>query len=126
MAYNYTPLQKTATDLITKFGQAVTFTRRSNSTYNPADGTFGSSSTSTYTAQLVMLDKPITEEGASSITGVTKSAMQEVEQEALCSSTTEPVIGDAAEVNGRNYRVTAVKRNQPASTVVFYEIRLAS
>ncbi len=73
-----------------------------------------------------MLDKPITEEGASSITGVTKSALQEVEQEALCSSTTEPAIGDAAEINSRNYRVTAVKRNQPAATVVFYEIRLAS
>ncbi len=117
MAYNYTPLQKTATDLITKFGQAVTFTKTSDTTYNPTDGTFGSSSTSTYTAQLVLMNEP-KQEG--------EESLQEIEQNALVTSSTAPVIGDAAEINGESYRVTKVTKNQPASTVVFYEIRLAS
>jgi len=49
-----------------------------------------------------------------------------VENEALCSSTTEPTIGDTATINSDQYKITAVKKIQPAATVVFYELRIAS
>jgi hypothetical protein len=126
MAFNYTPLQQTATDLITKFGQSVTFAKKTTSGYNPATGGFSSSASSTYTAQVTLLEASKIEEGASSITGTTVSALQEIEREALCSSTTEPEIGDTATINSEKYRVTAVNKVQPASTVVYYELRIAS
>ena len=126
MAFNYSPLNKTATDLITKFGQAVTFSRYARGEYSPNTGAFSSNVGQTYTAQVVILNEPKTEEGASSITGTTVSSLQEVENNALCSSATEPTIGDTATINSDKFRITAVKKIQPASTVVFYELRIAS
>ena len=126
MAFNYSPLNKTATDLIAKFGQAVTFSKKVTSAYQPETGGFSNSVSSTYVAQIVILNEPKTEEGASSITGTTVSSLQEVENNALCSSTTEPTIGDTATINSDKFRITAVNKIQPAATVVFYELRIAS
>ena len=62
MAFNYSPLNKTATDLITKFGQAVTFSRYARGEYSPNTGAFSSNVGQTYTAQVVILNEPKTEE----------------------------------------------------------------
>lgn len=118
MAFNYSPLNKTATDLITKFGQAVTFSKKVTSAYQPETGGFSNSVSSTYAAQIVILDEPKSEKEESSTILV--------ENEALCSSTTEPTIGDTATINSDQYKITAVKKIQPAATVVFYELRIAS
>ena len=53
MAFDYAPLASTATKMITEFGQAVTFTRNGNVTYDPTQGV-GSSSQTTYDANIVL------------------------------------------------------------------------
>tara|TARA_R110000764_G_scaffold35177_6_gene78547 strand:+ start:1264 stop:1620 length:357 start_codon:yes stop_codon:yes gene_type:complete len=118
MAFNYSPLNKTATNLITKFGQAVTFSRYARGEYSPNTGAFSSNVGQTYTAQVVILDQPKSE--------VEETSTLTVENDALCSSATEPTIGDTATINSDKFRITAVKKIQPASTVVFYELRIAS
>jgi hypothetical protein len=52
MSYNYTPLNQTATRLITTFGRDVTFTRQTQDAYNPATGVTSNTS-STYTKKCV-------------------------------------------------------------------------
>lgn len=117
MSLNYTQLAATATRLITDNGQSVTFQSKARGTYNPAAG-FSSSSNSTYTAQVVLLNEAKEESADDTI--------QSEDQPAICSSTTEPKISDTATINGRNYRVVSVTKVQPAATVIYYDIRLAS
>lgn len=123
MAFNYTPLATTATNLITNFGQSVTFTRRATSAYNPLSGaTLGNT---TYTAQIVLLNESKNEYGSNSVVVKPANGLQEQEHNALCSSTTAPKIGDTATINSEHYRITGVKPTQPSTTVVMYELRLA-
>lgn len=117
MSLNYTQLAATAKKLITDNGQLVTFKAKSRGAYNPAAG-HTSQSTSTYTAQIVMLDKPKAEQ--------TEETKQFEIQDAIAHSETEPSISDTATINGRNFRVLSVVRIQPATTVVYYELQLAS
>ena len=113
MAFNYTPLANTATDLIKNFGQSVTFTRIAE-TYVP---TGLSTSSSTYTANLVLLDAP-KEQAETGLISERKSA--------LVSSTTEPLINDTVVVNSEHFSVQKVKIIQPASTVLYYELEISS
>jgi hypothetical protein len=117
MSLDYTALAAMATRLITENGQSVTFQTKARGTYDPAAG-FSSSSNSTYTAKVVLLNEA-KEEAAD-------DTIQSEEQPALCSSSTEPKISDTATINGRNYRVVSVTKVQPATTVIYYDIRLAS
>ena len=119
MSIDYSRLQTTATDLITKFGQAVTFTRDTRSNYNPSTGNFGSTTMGqTIATKLVLINRPKQERS--------ENTQQFNEQEALVSSSTALKINDRAAINGSNYRVTSVKTVQPASTVIYYELLLAS
>lgn len=117
MAFNYSPLSTTATNLIKNFGQSVTFTRNGSISYSPSTGV-SSSSQSTYTANIVLFDQIKLEE--------TESSIAEKEFPASMSSTTAPKIGDTATINSENYRIVNVNPIQPASTVVYYELRLRS
>jgi len=117
MAIDYVGLAATAKRLITENGQVITFQTQSRGTYNPSAG-FSSSSNSTYTASVVMLNESKEEKG--------DGTQQGEAQPAICTSTTEIKISDTATINGRSYRVTKVNKVQPATTVMYYDILLAS
>lgn len=117
MGVDYVALAKTAKKLISENGQTVTFQTQARGTYNPSAG-FSSSSNSTYTAEVVMLNTGKAEKG--------DGTQQGEEQPAICSSTTELKISDTATINGRKYRVTSVTKVQPATTVLYYDVLLAS
>ncbi len=115
MAFDYSPLSTTAKNLITNFGQSVTFTRFSSINYNPASG-IASSSTSTYSAQIVLFDQIKNEDGDTN--------MQIKEFPASMHSTTVPLIGDTATINSEKLRIVEINPIQPGSSVVYYELRL--
>jgi len=117
MAINYTALQTTATNLITDFGQAVTFYKTSRGSYSPGSG-FASHSSAGYATKVVLLDQPKAE--------ATDTQIQEKRTQAIMSSSTAPEIGDTATINTEEYRIAEVEPIQPASTVVAYELLLAS
>ena len=55
-----------------------------------------------------------------------ENSLAEKEFPASMSSTTAPEIGDTATINGENYRIVTVNPIQPASSVIYYELRLRS
>lgn len=116
MALNYAALAATAQRLITDNGQTVTVNRPARGAYDPAAGFSGS--VTTYSCEIVMLDEPKKESP--------DSTKQNEEQLALCYSATLPLISDTCTINGKEYRFLSVKTVQPATTVVYYEIRLSS
>jgi len=113
MAFNYAPLSATAKSLITDFGQSVTFTRIAE-TYSPTGLSTGSS---TYTANLVIIDAPKQQDETGLITE-TKTA--------LVTSDTAVLISDTVAVNSEHFRVLNVKALSPASTLIYYELELGS
>jgi|TARA_R110001606_G_scaffold356920_1_gene508352 hypothetical protein len=117
MAFNYSPLSTTATNLIKNFGQSVTFTRNGSVTYDPTAGVSSSSQT-TYTANIVLFDQTKRE--------MDDTSLAEKEFPASMSSTTAPKIGDTATINGENYRILDVTPVQPGTSVIYYEARLRS
>lgn len=118
MSYSYLGLKSTATDLITKFGQPVTFSRFNLNTYSPSAGFDSEGSATTYAANIVLFGQIKSEENETSV--------QRKEFPASMSSATAPKIGDTATINSEKYRIIEINPIQPASTVVYYELRLAS
>ncbi|MAO24447.1 MAG: hypothetical protein CMJ25_27185 [Phycisphaerae bacterium] len=55
MAYNYTPITKSAEALITRFGEEFTFTRTTDGAYNPATGSVAQT-TATYKKYACVFD----------------------------------------------------------------------
>ena len=117
-AFSYSSLNKTATDLITKFGQSVTFSRFNLNAYSPSAGFNSEGSATTYSANIVLFNQDKSEEAETSV--------QRQEFDASMSSTTAPKIGDTATINSSKYRIVEITPIQPGSTVVYYELRLAS
>lgn len=117
MAFNYAPLASTATKMITEYGQTVTFTRNGNVSYDPTQGVSSSSQT-TYEAKVVAFSA-LKEEAP-------ESSLAVKEFTAYCSSSTPPKIGDTATINSENFRVIEINPVQPATTVIYYELRLRS
>ncbi len=115
MAFNYSNLNTTAETLLTTFGQSVTFSRLTE-TYNITSAT--STSTSTYTAVVAMLDEAKQEQDNSSVIGVTHNAMAH--------SDTQILVGDTATINSQSFRVVSVTEIKPATTVIYYELQLRS
>lgn len=113
MTVSYSNLNTTASRLIKNFGQEVTFTRLAE-TYTP---TGFSSSSSTYTADLVVIDQPKTQD---------EQGLIAESKTALASSSTAILISDSVEVNSEHFRVNNVKTVRPASTTLFYELELVS
>ena len=117
MTISYSSLSTTAETLITNFGQTVTFTRFARGTYSTTQG-FNSSSTSTYSAKIALFSQDKREDG--------ETTNQTVDFPASMHSSTAPLIGDTATINGKNYRISEVRPIQPATTVIYYEIRLTN
>jgi len=117
MTVNYSALSSTAETLLTNFGQTVTFTRFARGTYVAASG-MNSASSSTYTAKVVLFDQVKNEDG--------ETTNQITEFPASMHSTTEPLVGDTATINGKSYRINEVQPVQPGTSVIYYELRLRS
>lgn len=117
MAFDYTPLALTATKMIADFGQSVTFTRNGNVTYDPTQGVSSSSQT-IYMANVVLFAQIKNEEVDSSL------AFKDFP--AVAYSATPPKIGDTVFINSESYRVIEITPIQPATTVIYYELRLRS
>jgi len=114
MAFNYAALSSTASNLIGNFGQSVTFTRIAVTGYNPASGS--SSSTSTYTANIVLFSQIKNEDG--------ETTTEVKEFPASMYSATEPKINDTVTINSQKLRIMEVTPLQPASEVIYYDVRL--
>tara|TARA_Y100000361_G_C11154300_1_gene343133 strand:+ start:764 stop:1117 length:354 start_codon:yes stop_codon:yes gene_type:complete len=117
MTVNYSSLSSTAERLLTNFGQTVTFTRFTRGTYVAASG-MNSASSSTYTAKVALFEQEKKEEG--------DNQLQIADFPASMHSSTPPLIGDTATINGKSYRINEVEPVQPGSTVIYYEITLRS
>ena len=115
MSFNYEPLNQTATNLITSFGQSITFSRLAE-TYNITSAT--TASTSTYSAVVVMLDQEKAEQD--------NTANIAVVHNAIASSSTQMVIGDTATINSQSFRIVSVTEIKPATQVVYYDLQLSS
>lgn len=109
----YAEIAATALEVLQEFGQSVTFTRTTDGAYTP--GTAPAQTETTYTATLVVDNYK-----AQEIDGET---VQTGDLKAVVSSTTAPVIGDKAPINGDTYRVQNVMPISPAGEVVVYELQ---
>jgi hypothetical protein len=117
MSQFYTKLAATASSLLTKYGQTVTFSRAVGATFNPATGTDTGGSTSTWTGKGASFNY-----NSSEIDG---AMIQESDIRLLAEAVaTQPVIGDQVTVNSIAYHVVSVNETSPGGTVVKYDIQL--
>lgn len=110
----YPNLQATAVRLLTKYGQAYTFTAYAQGAYNPATGT-NSITTSTY-SKLGVKDSYSTFEksNASIQAGDIRMIVEDGPY----------TIGDTVSIAGVDWRIMAADPVEPASTAVIYTLQL--
>lgn len=117
MSYNYAPLAATAARLIAQFGQSIVFTKITRGAYDPAAG-YATHTDNDYTVDIALFKQPKGE--------LNETEIQAKRVKALMSSATAPEIGDTATINGENFRIARVDPLSPASTVIYYDLRLES
>ena len=106
MAFNYSPLAASATSLIQRFGQQLTFTRVTKGAYDPNTGQTSDSS-ATYTKYGCAFDYSDTERADQTI--------QEGDRRVLAEAHSYKV-GDTVSLNSEVYRIVAISNIQPAAT----------
>jgi len=111
----YTDMRDLASELITEFGQSVTFTRTTAGAYTPGTGV-------TTTSTTVRGKMFVELYGVGQVDGTTVLAG---DMKGLFSGTTAPATGDTSPINGKTYRVEQVAPVNPAgTTVVYYDLQL--
>lgn len=106
----------TATRMLTKFGQTVTFTRPASGAFDPVTGSVTGSAT-TYTGIGAKLDYK-----ASEIDGV---QVQMGDARLVCNAMdTAPLIDDSVALCGVSHRVVNVEALNPSATVVIYQLQV--
>lgn len=123
MAFDYARSAATATRLLTNFGQAVTHTNVAEGTYNPATGTF-STTTTNQSAIGVLLEYTTEEAGVIQAAGGLVQANDRKLLLGVSGITLSPVPNDTVTVSGVVYTVIKVRTLKPAATVVMYELHL--
>lgn len=106
-----------ATQLITQFGEAVTFTREVPGEYDPTTGDTLPSNTVTYTAFGVPENYKNQE-----IDGVT--VMQGDRKVTIYKTTMVPEVNDAITLNGANYRVIDVELIRAQGQDIIYQMQV--
>lgn len=114
MSFDYDPLAATATRLLTKFGQELTFTRTSKGAYDPATGTT-TDTTSTFTKNGVLFDYRDADIGDQTVLAGDRRLVAEAH-------TYE--VGDTVEIDSDTYRVISVSANQPGDTALVSELQI--
>lgn len=114
MSFNYAPLATTATNLLTKFGQELTFTRTSKGSYDPGTGTT-TDTTSTFTKNGVLFDYRDADIGDQTVLAGDRRLVSEAH-------TYE--VGDTVAIGSDVYRVISVSTNQPGDTALVSELQI--
>lgn len=112
----YDNLRATATKLLTKYGQIVTLSRETVSSYDPVLGV-PTSSTAEYTGYAAMFDYQLSEiDGQTIQRGDARLLLQVI--------SIEPKNGDNVTVNGIQYSVINATILAPGGAAVVYELQL--
>jgi hypothetical protein len=114
VSYNYLGVKSTASSLLSKFGQQLTFTRTANSTYDPDTGT-ATTSSSTYTKYACAFDYTDRERAEGTIQAGDRRLLAE-------GHTYE--IGDSVSLNGDTYRIVNISNIQPGDTAVACNLQI--
>ena len=122
MSYNYTPLNQTATRLITTFGRDVTFTRQTQDAYNPATGVTSNTS-STYTKKCVIGQFDDAQIGSSK-SGQPKRAVMAGTRISANAESGDYLVDDVATIDGEQFRVISVTQVNPAGTQVYFVLEM--
>lgn len=113
----YTDMQATASSLLTNYGQNLTFSRETPGAYDPATGTTGTATTSSYSAYGVALNYRNFEiDGERILQGDRQLTIQNV--------STEPKINDTVELDSTTYTVLSVMAMNPAGTNLVYKLQV--
>ena len=114
----YTNMAATATRLLAKYGQTITWSQTTGGTYNPATGETTGGTTTNYSGYGALLDF-----NTSLIDG---DQIQATDKRLLLQSGDIAAIQDQLTVDGTAYTVVMKKEINPAGTVVMYEFQLRS
>lgn len=117
MAFDYSSLASTARGLLAEFGQDVTFTRKTEATYNNQTGAVESVS-------VTFADRGVIFPFAKGVTSVNGSLVQAGDQEIYWQGSTAPQPGDNVLVAGVDYKVVAVQAIEPGGVNVLYQIQV--
>lgn len=108
MSFNYTALQNSAGALLQKFGRQLTFTRKTDATFDPATGQKTQTS-STFTKYACVFDYSAEELSLDNI---------QVGDRRVLAEGHSYQVGDTVSLDSQAYRVVSVSNIQPAGTVV--------
>jgi len=108
MAFNYDRIRSTASQLLERFGEELTFTRTTQGAYDPNTGQ-PSTSTSTFTRYCCVFDYSDAERAEQTI--------QEGDRRVL-SEAGDYRVGDKVTIDGETFRVVNVSESTPSSTIV--------
>ncbi len=119
MAPFYDRLRASAERLIKRFGSAATLTRTTRATFDAGAGSYGTETEAEYPTLAVLRDY---EDRLIDGTRIVRG-----DRRAILDPGVVPVIGDTLTIGGTDYRVIAVKTENPGGTPVYYEaqVRLA-
>ena len=117
MSSFYDNLALTASRLLNKYGQQVTFTRSVNGSYSPTTGTYSTSSSTTFKAYGAVFNYRESEVDGSSILSTDLKLLLEKPKKL-------PEVNDVVLVNGSSYFVFTTSPLAPAGTNVVVECQL--
>lgn len=113
----YSGMQTTATTLLTNYGQNLTFTRETPGAYDPATGTVGTPTETSYSGYGVVLNYRDAEiDGERILQGDRMITLQNV--------STAPKINDTVPIGSDTYTVLQVKALNPAGTNLVYKLQV--
>jgi len=108
MAFNYDRIRSTASQLLERFGQQLTFTRTTQGAYDPDTGQ-PSTSTSTFSRYCCVFDYSDAERAEQTI--------QEGDRRVLAEAG-DYQVGDKVSIDSETYRVVSVSESRPSATIV--------
>lgn len=114
MAFNYTPLQSSATALIQRFGKQLTFTRVTKGAYDPNTGQTSDSS-ATYTKYACVFDYSNTEVNDTTILQGDRRLLAEAG---------DYEVNDTVSIDSKDYRIISISENKPSDTQMSVNIQV--
>jgi len=108
MAFNYDRIRSTASQLLERFGEQLTFTRTTQGAYDPDTGQ-PSTSTSTFSRYCCVFDYSDAERAEQTI--------QEGDRRVLAEAG-DYEVGDKVTIDSETYRVVSVSESRPSATIV--------
>lgn len=114
--FDYAKTVITVQGLLNKFGTTQTVVKTTNGTYDPVAGTFSTSSTTTETADGVLVG--IGDDF------LDNSLVKRSDSKLLILDISEPQVGDIYTVNGKDYKYITHDTVNPAGTLCLFKIVL--